>query len=192
MEIKGYKAFNKGLVNRYGKVFEEGACYEKDIVPSFGNHGDGYHFCIRLEDTLRYFNANEEETDIAEITAYGDLAEGEDDYWGYYDMYSTNKIRIDHILTREEILKMFLKMEPGRRVERFIDSFLLDEVELSVFQKVMVEDVPKTVKTYGLHGPNSVDYDHTSDVKRVEAAIKRAQERNKKLSTQENHQLKLK
>jgi len=83
-------------------------------------------------------------------------------------------------------------MEPGRRVERFIDSFLLDEVELSIFQKVMVDDVPKTVITYGLHGPNSVDYDHTYDVKRVEAAIKRAQERNKKLTTSENHQLKLK
>ena len=183
MEIKGYKAFNKGLINRYGEIFEEGKTYEKNITPRFGNHGSGYHFCRRLEDTLHFFPSEEEEIDIAQITALGDIAEGEDDYGGFYEMYSTNKIRIDHILTREEILKMYLRMEPNERVKRFIHYFKMDEIELACFQKRMVDDQPKTIITYGLQGPNSVTYSHTYIVEQIEDEIKRSLERNKKIES---------
>ena len=107
MEIHGYKAFHKGLVNRYGLSFEEGGVYTCEGELKFGNDGNGFHFCKRLEDTLRYFPATEEEIDIAEVTALGDIVEGEDDYYGYYDMYCTNRIRIDKILTRADIISHF-------------------------------------------------------------------------------------
>lgn len=190
MAIKGYKTFDKGLVNRYGKVFIEGASYEEDVTPKFGNDGRGMHFCKRLEDTLRYFNATEEEVDIAEVTAYGDLAEGEDDYGGFYDMYATNKLRIDHVLTRDEILRMFLKMEPNERVKRFIKYFRLDDIELSMFQKVMVDDKPKTIVTYNVDG--TVTREHTYTIKQIEDEIKKSYERNRELENVGNLELKLK
>jgi len=190
MAIKGYKTFDKGLVNRYGKVFIEGKCYEEDVEPKFGNDGRGMHFCKRLEDTLRYFAADEDEVDIAEVTAYGDLAEGEDEYGGFYDMYATNKLRIDHVLTREEILRMFLSMEPNERVKRFIHYFKLDDIELSIFQKVMVDDQPKTIVTYNVD--KTVTYEHTYIIKQIEEEIKKSSDRNKKLQNDGNLELKLK
>lgn len=190
MVIKGYKTFDKGLVNRYGKVFEEGKSYEENVTPKFGNDGRGMHFCKRLEDTLRYFNATELDVDIAEVTAYGDLAEGEDDYGGFYDMYATNKLRIDHVMTRPEILAIYLKMEPNERVKRFIKYFRLDDIELSVFQKAMVDDQPKTIVTYNADG--SKTREHTYIIKQIEEEIQKSKERNKELESVGNLELKLK
>ena len=70
MEIKGYKAFNSNMTNRYGRPFDEGKSYTINTAlrVKFGNDGTGFHFCERLEDTLRYFPAMEEEIKIAEVT----------------------------------------------------------------------------------------------------------------------------
>ena len=133
MEIHGYKAFNKGLTNRYGKEFKAGETYTIDGPLKFGNNGNGFHFCERLEDTLRYFPAMKEEIDIAQVTALGNLEEYEDNYYGYYDMYCTDKIRIDRVLDREEIIRMFLD-ENNFRVMRFIQGFKLSPDELELFK----------------------------------------------------------
>lgn len=133
MEIKGYKAFNKDRTNRYGKRFEEHTIYQVEGPPSFGNKGHGIHFCKRLEDTLRYVPADEEEVSIAEITSLGSVAQSFDDYYGYYDLYSGNKVRIDRFLPREEIINMFLEL-PTPRVKRFLQTFLLTEEEIKLFQ----------------------------------------------------------
>ena len=82
MEIKGYKAFDNGLINRYGKKFEVDKTYTTEGKISFGNDGNGYHFCQNIEDTLRYFDATEGDVVIAEVTATGDIAECEDEYNG--------------------------------------------------------------------------------------------------------------
>ena len=133
MELHGYKAFNKGLTNRYGREFKEGETYTIEGPLKFGNDGNGFHFCERLEDTLRYFPAMEEEIDIAEVTALGDLEEAVDHYYGYYDMYCTNKIRIDRVLKREEIIEMFLDKN-NFRVMRFIQGFKLNPNELDLYK----------------------------------------------------------
>ena len=52
MEVKGYKAFNKGLTNRYGRKFEIGKQYSLDGKISFGNDGNGFHFCKNIEEVL--------------------------------------------------------------------------------------------------------------------------------------------
>ena len=191
MELNGYKAFHKGLTNRYGKQFEEGQTYENSESPVFGNHGRGYHFCERLEDTLRYFPNSEEEIDIAEVTALGDLADGEDEYDGYYDMYSTNKIRIDKVLTREEIIEMFLKMEPCSRVFRFINCFELDEAEIDSFYKVMVEDQPKTIKVYTEKG---IEYEYVFIIDLIRKKLLQLKEniKNKKIIDINKQKLKTK
>ncbi len=133
MEVQGYKAFQKGLINRYGMIFEEGKTYEIDGDLRFGNDGNGFHFCKRLEDTLRYFPGMEEEIDIALVSALGDLEEAEDDYNGYYDMYCTNRLRIDRKLTREEIIGMFLNTYEAR-VIRFLQGYHLTKEEIELFK----------------------------------------------------------
>ena len=151
MEIQGYKAFNKGLTNRYGMKFNEGETYTVSGNLRFGNDGNGFHFCKRMEDTLRYFPAMEEEIDIAKVTALGEVVEAEDNYYGYYDMFCTDMIRIDKKLSREEIIKMYLNM-PDYRVIRFIQGFKLNPVEVEMFKLRYGEDenIMKAIAYYQL------------------------------------------
>ena len=93
--IRGYKAFNADLTNRYGIPFEEGKKYSVNGHAVFGNHGNGFHFCERLEDTLRYSDALKEDVIITKVTALGNVIEFSDEYYGYFDLYVTDKIRID-------------------------------------------------------------------------------------------------
>ena len=118
MEINGYKAFNQDLTNRYGFKFEEGKTYSVDDYPSFGLNGKGFHFCKNIEDTFRYFNPDN--CLIASVTGMGEIAEGFDDYNEYYNMFSSNKIRINHVLSREEVLSEILSLNTESRVCRFI------------------------------------------------------------------------
>ena len=115
--MKGYKAFNKDETNRYGKKYEENTVYKAEGPLQFGNHGNGFHFCKRLEDTLRYFPAMEEEIQIAEVTSLGEQVEYDDDYYGYYDLFAARTIRIDKFLTREEIVDMYLVMDNDDRIK---------------------------------------------------------------------------
>ncbi len=163
-KIKGYKAFNKDMSNRYGKKFEEGMIYSMIFSPRFGNDGRGYHFCKRLEDTLRFFRAMEEEIQIAEVTGLGETVTSdrdEDEYYGYYDMYSTNKIRIDKILTREEIIKMALAMPPYR-VTRFIQGYKLTPDEIEMFRLMFEKDndVQLALSYYQEHQLDAYELDY--------------------------------
>ena len=152
-EIHGYKTFNKDRTNRYGRVFIEGKTYQVNDPPKFGNKGKGFHFCKRLEDTLRYFPAMEEEVAIAEVTSLGDYVEYDDEYYGYYDMYSTNKIKINHFLTREEIIKKYLdrpEHQTEDRVIRFLQGFRLTEKEKEMFRLAYAfsERIEQTISYY--------------------------------------------
>lgn len=131
--IRGYKAFNKDMTNRYNLPFEEGKTYIAHGPLVFGNKGNGFHFCERLEDTLRYFPAMEEEIKIASVTSYDEVREYWDDYYGYYDMYSARKISIDKILTREEIINKYLDLYE-ERVERFLSGYRLTGKEIELFR----------------------------------------------------------
>lgn len=135
MEVKGYKAFNGGLINRYGKKFELGKIYSVDGDVSFGNDGNGFHFCKNIEDTFRYFNAKDEKVVVAEVTGFSDIVTSNDEYNGYYDMYSAKSIRIDRIINRKELIKMFLtKITSESRVIRFIQLYRLTEDEIQLFK----------------------------------------------------------
>lgn len=139
--MKGYKAFYKGLVNKSGLQFEEKKIYSVDGEVKYGPKGNGIHFCERLEDTLRYF-CDEEDVEFAEVTALGEFVEYHDHYNGIYNMYSTNKLRIDRVLSREEVINMFLEMDGHNnpRLIRFLMLYPLTEEEISLFKEKFINE----------------------------------------------------
>lgn len=134
MEIRGYKAFNEDLSNRYGAEFKAGEIYQVTGPVAFGTRGNGFHFCKRLEDTLRYFDAMEGNVQIAEVIGRGNIAEYYDDYYGYYDMYAASELEVVKVLSREEILVPYLISANYDRVKRFVSGFRLTFDEKEMFR----------------------------------------------------------
>ena len=167
--MKGYKAFNKDMTNRYGMPFEEGKTYTVHGELVFGNDGNGLHFCKRLEDTLRYFPGMEEEIAIAKVTSIGEKLESMDEFYEYFDLYAARSLRIDKILSREEIISNLLYVNP-RRVVRFVSGFRLTEEEKELFRKVY-KDTPDVDLAIQYHQERNLDvYSHayTKVLKREE------------------------
>ncbi len=142
--ITGYKCFDKGLTNRYGKKFEINKLYHCPGEIKFGNHGNGFHMCARLEDTLKFFDCKNSEVDIAKVTCFGEYDEipatYESEYAGDYDMYAYEYMIIDKILTREEIIEYILSTYP-ERVNRFLMHFKLTEDEKELFYTAYKDNV---------------------------------------------------
>ncbi len=133
-EVVGYKCFNKDHTNRYGMEFVVGRTYtsaSSDV--SFGNNNkSGYHMCKNLEDTFRYFPADSEEISVARVRGSGNIITRDDEYNGFYDMYSVERLHIDKFLTREEIINYFLDKDITR-VCRFIQLFKLTNEEINLY-----------------------------------------------------------
>ena len=138
--IKGYKAFNVDLTNRYGSSFEVGKRYSVDANAVFGNHGNGFHFCKNIEDTFRYFPAIEEKISVCLVKGTGEIAIYEDEYNGYYDMYSSENIEIIKQLTRDEIIEIGLNLN-SLRVCRFIQCFKLNNEEIELFKEKFFDNI---------------------------------------------------
>ena len=87
MSIKGYKAFNKGMICR-GKQYEENTTYEEN-----GNkicEAGVMHFCENPFDVLNYYPLIDEDgniSDFADVEAIGDIYKGK-------DKTATNKLHI--------------------------------------------------------------------------------------------------
>lgn len=134
--MEGYKVFNNGLINRYGKKFELGETYTIDISRQeikYGNNGYGFHFVKQLEDGLRFFDGMNKKIEIVKVNSLGQLKEYRDDYYEYYDLYVTDKIKLEHILTRKEIIDYILNTTP-ERAERFIQGYKLTKEELELIK----------------------------------------------------------
>jgi len=105
-------------------------------------HKRGYHFCERIEDTLRYSGGiNNPNIIIAKIEANNIIDEGSDEYYGFFDMYATSDLYVDKILTRKEIIEYFLNENNEDRVKRFIESYKLNEVEIELFKLKYIDNV---------------------------------------------------
>ena len=137
--IAGYKCFDKGLTNRYGIKFEVGKTYHCDKNIQFGNDGHGFHMCKRMEDTFRYFDTTDGKIDICKVTGFGKIHEFNDEYNGYYDMYACENIKINELLTREEIIMYGLKLD-SFRVCRFIQTLRLTPEEVLLFKRKFQND----------------------------------------------------
>ena len=137
--VKGFKAFDGRMKNRYGTHCEEGEKYSVLGPVIYGTQGNGFHFCERLEDTLRYFNGLDSEIQIAEVVGFGDIVKSFDNYYGYYDMYAASNIEIVRVLSREEIICNGLNM-PEYRSERFVKGYKLTDDEIDLFKGVFSDD----------------------------------------------------
>ena len=140
--IKGYKAFYKGLVNKYGFKYEEGKIYTIDGNIKYGEDGNGFHFCKRLEDTYRYFSEEEQELVFTEVTGYGKIDTYHDHKFGFFDMYCAEKISIDKVLTREEIINMYINMDSyhNTRLLKFLSLYKLTYDEIKRFKERFKND----------------------------------------------------
>ncbi|MDE5888464.1 MAG: hypothetical protein K2H20_00420 [Bacilli bacterium] len=126
MEVKGYKAFNKDMTNRYGLPFEVGSTYRVEGDVKFGNEGNGFHMCQNLCDVFRYFDS--ENVAVAEVIGRGKCVKFDDEYNGYYDMYACEEITIVRILSREEILETMMSSHDINN-KKFLSTYILTEEE---------------------------------------------------------------
>lgn len=100
MGVKGYKAFNKGMICK-DKVYKENATYEET-----GNEickPGVMHFCENPFDVLNYYplvDDNGEICEFANVEAIGKLYKSKGD-----DKYATNKLKVGAKLN----LKGFIK-----------------------------------------------------------------------------------
>lgn len=134
MEVKGYKVFigtKEQFTNNYNQICQEGNILEIDGELQLKKNG--YHFAKRLEDTLRYGNALNEEVVVCEVTSLGDIIEFEDEYYGYYDLYVSSKLRIDKVLSRKDIIEYINKVNI-ERLKRFVQTFRLTYDEAIYFK----------------------------------------------------------
>lgn len=145
----GYKAFNKDLTNRYGAFFNVGESYSTSGEIKFGNDGNGFHFCMNLCDVFRYFDSTESVVAIVSTEDVGrDLVVYNDEYNGYYDMYSCRNIKIERLLTRRQIIdKMLCSVD--FEIIKFIQTFKLTKEESYEFLKLS-QPVIKAIEYYQL------------------------------------------
>ncbi len=132
--MRGFKALNKDLTNRYG--------YKYLVNKNYKLNGDlkwqqnGFHFCIRPEDTLRYVDSWSDNFVVTEIEANGELELYEDDYYGYYDMYVSSEMKILRVLSREELFEMVFNSNNVDRVKRLASSIVLTQDEIDLIKDV--------------------------------------------------------
>ena len=133
--LVGYKCFNDDLTNNYGFQFEIGKIYSVEGEIRAGLNGNGYHMCKNIEDTFRYYGGiNNDKIVVCEVVGDGKIVSFSDEYYGYYEMYSVEKIEIVRKLERSEIIEMALNFNEIRII-RFIQTFKLFPCEVMLFQK---------------------------------------------------------
>lgn len=140
MILRGYKAFNKDHTNRYGKPFVENKIYKTEGTLKFGNDGHGFHMAKNLSDVFRYFDAEHDNISVARVTGFGDFQEYNDEYYGYFDMYVFEYLRVDHFMSREEIIATMLKCHSPHLLLHFFQTYPLKEAEKVLFAREFRND----------------------------------------------------
>lgn len=129
-QIEGYKCFHEGLVTKPGKKMELEKKYTTNETPIF--RSSGFHMCERLEDTLRFFDSFTEKIEICKCIGYPNYTKYDDEYYGYYDMYSCQEIILLEKLTRNQIIEIARNMNDFQ-IQRFISLFNLTPSEIEEF-----------------------------------------------------------
>ncbi len=145
--IDGYKAFNENRTNNYGMIFKENEIYSTSKNIKFGLKGEGYHFAKNIEDTFRYIN-DKKHIEIAKVTALGNVITVNDEFYGYYDLYVTNILKVDKFWTREEILSLIISKGENAICRFIITGFKLTEKELEILYELNNETVDKYIEFY--------------------------------------------
>ena len=135
-EIIGYKSLDKDYKDISENKLEENKTYHVDGKIIFGNGGNGYHFAKNLEDTLRYQLKDEDyltRPNIAKVIGFGDIVESFDEYYGYYELYAAENIKILKYLSEEEIINYALNLREDRML-RFVSLYRLNSDEIKLFK----------------------------------------------------------
>ena len=74
-----------------------------------------------------------EEICICEVIGLGNKKQYDDEYYGYYDMYSVEKIKIIRIVPRIEIINIGLNLNEVR-ISRLIQGLKLTKDEINLFK----------------------------------------------------------
>lgn len=128
----GYKSFDPNCKDQYGNSYEVGKKYHSVDSPNFGH--SGFHFCSRPEDTLRYASSNQN-FDIYLIEASGNIVLYNDEYYGYYDMYSSEYMRILRYVSRFEVVHGIVSSNNEDRINRLISLTKLSKDEIEYILK---------------------------------------------------------
>ena len=143
--MRGYKALREGLINRYGYQYLLNKKYRLN-----GNlkwRENGFHFCTRPEDTLRYVDSWNDNIVVTEVEASGDLILYEDEYYGYYDMYASSEMKILRVLSREELFEIIYNSNNDDRVRRLVSSIELTSNEINLIKEKYPRVIP-TIEYY--------------------------------------------
>ncbi len=154
--VEGFKCFDKGLINRYGTKFEIGVSYHANGNIQFGNRGNGFHMCKNMEDTFRYFDADTKEVDVCSCIGWGNIHKIDDEYYGYYDMYSCEYIKLIKLYKRKEIIEHMLK-QSDRQVARFISLYKLTIDEIREIED-LYKDNDKIIRTINYYQRKNSSY----------------------------------
>lgn len=134
MKVIGYKCFNKGLINSYGKKFSLGKIYITKVMLKPGIHGNGFHMCKNVEDCFRYFDTSKKDIQVCKVVGSGKTIEYSDEYNGYYDLFCVEKLEILNVLSREELINIGLSLNE-LRAERFVSTLSLTQEEIELFKE---------------------------------------------------------
>lgn len=94
------------------------------------------NFAKKLEDTLRYQLKDEDcltRPNIAKVIGFGDIVESFDDYYGYYELYAAENIKILKYLKEEEIIDYAPNLREDRML-RFVSLYRLNSDEIKLFK----------------------------------------------------------
>lgn len=133
-EVYGYKAFHNGLLGYNDFKFEVGKKYTCDDI--LAKH-KGFHFCLRLEDTLRYF-LYEENIEICLVKGTVNIQKFDDEYFGYYELFVCDNLEILKKVSREDIIEYYKHLKISKYNEyrfcRFVRNYPLIETEKKELQ----------------------------------------------------------
>ena len=135
-KIIGYKSLDENYKEIRGNILEEGKCYHARGEIIYGNGGNGYHFAKNLEDTLRFQlkdNDHLTKPNIAKVIGFGNIVNSSDEYYGYYDLYVAENIKILKYLTNDEIINYALNLREDRML-RFVSLYRLNNDEIKLFK----------------------------------------------------------
>ena len=133
MCMRGFKCFNSDMTNLYGEQFEIGKKYKVNGPVKVGVRGNGFHICVNIEDTLKYFGALNPDIVVCEVVGNGEILSSWDDYYGF-EKFAVSELEIMRIIPREEIIQMALQFSEDRAL-RFVQLFKLTEEEIKLFEE---------------------------------------------------------
>ena len=76
----------------------------------------------------------EKKFQICKVRGFGNIVSCDDEYNGYYEMYASEKIFVEKILSHEEIITYALNLN-DIRAERFVSQFPLTKEEIDYFKE---------------------------------------------------------